>query len=150
MPGTSTIADAIAVEGLLLQLGDGDSPEDYTTIANVQDWTEPLKADTVDVTNVTMKWRARIATLLDMGTMKFKIFWVMTETTHWNEPGAVNGLRYMFTNRILGAWRIVYPNGLQSADTFDAYVTSFNVTGKVGGVFEAEIDLANSGEPTLC
>lgn len=147
MPGTSAIANSVAVEGLLLQLGNGASPEDFETIANVEDWNEPLKADTVDVTNVTNKWRARISTLLDMGSIKFKIFWVMTEGTHWNEPGAVNGLRYMFTNRILGAWRVVYPNGLQSADIFDAYVTGFAVTGKVGGVFEAEIDLANSGEP---
>jgi hypothetical protein len=29
-------------------------------------------------------------------------------------------------------------------------VTEFGITGKVGGVFEATITLANSGAPSLC
>jgi hypothetical protein len=148
MPTTSPLAAGIAVEGLLLQLGNGASPEVYTTIANVQDWNEPLKADTADVTNVGDAWRRRIATLLDMGAMKFKVFWVMAETTHWNQ--GVTGLRYLLTNRILGNWQIVYPNAQASTDVFTAYVTGFSVTGKVGGVFEAEVELSNNGQPVLC
>lgn len=151
MSSTSTIAAAIAVEGLLLQIGDGGSPEQYQTIANVEDWDETNKSDVVDVTNVGDEFRRRIATLLDMGPMKFKIFWVMTEATHWNEPGAVDGIRYIWRHRILAAWRVIYPNGLQSSDSFLAYVTNFHITGKVGGVFEAEVELnPNDGAPSLC
>lgn len=150
MPSTSPIASAIAVEGLLIQVGDGNSPEDYQTIANATDWEEPVITETVDVTNVGDSWRRRIATLHDMGKIKFKIFWVMTETTHWNQPGSWDGLRYLMINNILASWRVVYPNGLQSADIFPAYVTSFQVTGQVGNVFTADIELSNDGAPTLC
>jgi hypothetical protein len=150
MPVTSLIAPAIAVEGLLIQLGNGASPEVYTTIANATDFTLPLINETVDVTNVGMSWRARIPTLSDMGKISFKIFWVMTEPTHENAvTGSVNGLRYMYFNKVLGQWNIIYPDA--SIDNFAAYVTSFSITGKVGGVFEATIELSNSGAtPTLC
>ena len=49
--GTSAIAAAIAVEGLLLNVGNGSSPETFYTVANVSDVTLPLAAKTVDVTN---------------------------------------------------------------------------------------------------
>jgi Lambda phage tail tube protein, TTP len=150
MPGTSLIAPAIAVEGLLIQLGNGASPEVYATIANATDLTLPLTAETADVTNVTNTWRARIATLKDMGKISFKIFWVMTEPTHMNAiTSGVSGIRYLFYNSILGNWRTVYPDGNQSADIFPAYVTGFSITGKVAGVFEATIELSNSAAPTL-
>ncbi len=152
MAGTTTslIAAAIAVEGMLLQVGDAGSPQIFNTVCNVTDYTEPLTADVVDITNVGDHWRRRISTLLDMGKIKFKIFWVMTEPTHQNlVDGAIQGLRYIFTNNILADWQIVYPDGENSMDQFPAYVTSFSISGKTGNVFEAEIELSNSGEPTL-
>lgn len=150
MSSTSLVAEAIAVEGLQIQFGNGASPEHFTTVANVSDLTLPLAADTADVTNVGDTWRRRIATLLDMGKIKFKIFWVMTEPTHENAiTGNVRGLRYLFKNRILANVKVLYPDGSNSEDDFPAYVTGFSISGKVGGVFEADIELSNSGEPTL-
>lgn len=151
---TSAIAAAIAVEGLQLLMGNGASPQVFTAVANVSDFTEPITAQTQDVTNVSMKWKSYIATLLDMGKVKFKVFWVMTEPTHQNAvDGAVRGLRYVMTERILADWQIAYPDGEDSADTFSAYVTGFNIQGKVGGVFEADVELSQSSlfaEPELC
>lgn len=147
MPSTSPLGSAVAVEGLLLQIGNGQSPESYTTIANVMDVTLPTKADVQDVTNVGDSWRRRIATLLDMGTIAFTIFWVMTETTHWNQDA--RGLRYLMTNRIKRSYQLLYPNGEGSTDTFDAWVTSFSITGKVGDVFRATVNLANDNAPVL-
>lgn len=148
---TSAIASAIAVEGMVLQMGGGGSPQTYNSICNVQDWNEPDTSEVVDVTNVGDKWRRRIPTLLDLGKMKFKIFWVMREPTHQNGvTGAISGLRYIWINQILTNFQVVYPDAVQSADQFAAYVTSFSITGKVGGVFEAEIELtANTGGPVL-
>ncbi len=79
---TSAIAGAIAVEGMQIKFGNGASPEVFTTVCNVSDITLPLTADVVDITNVGDMWRRRISTLLDMGKIKFKVFWVMTEPTH--------------------------------------------------------------------
>jgi hypothetical protein len=151
---TSLLGPAIAVEGTLIQLGNGASPEVYTTIANATDLTLPLINEAVDVTNIGMSWRARIPTLHDMGKIAYKLFWVMTEPTHENAITAgVSGLRFLFFNQILGNWRIVYPFPAMSPaeDLFAAYITSFSITGKVGGVFEVNIELSSNGNtPTLC
>lgn len=147
---TSGVAAGIAIEGFQLQAGNGASPETFTTICNVQDYNEPLLGETADVTNVGDKWRRRISTLLDMGKIKFKIFWVMEEATHENAiSGNIRGLRYLFVNQILCNWKAIYPDANNSTDYFPAYVTGFSITGKVGGVFEAELELSNDGAPTL-
>lgn len=150
MPSTSAVAAAIAVEGFQLQFGNGASPEVFTTVCNVADFQLPLVGDTVEVTNVGDKWKRRISTLLDMGSMTFKVFWVMTEPTHENVvTGAIRGIRYLFINQILTNCKAIYFDGLSSTDTFPAYVTKFDIQGKVGGVFEASITLTNSGPPVL-
>ena len=148
---TSLVASAIAVEGMVLQISNGASPAVFNSICNVQDWNEPDTSETVDVTNVGDKWRRRISTLLDMGKMKAKIFWVMTEPSHQNAVNAgIQGLRYIYSQQLLVQFQVVYPNQNQSIDRFYAYVTGFQITGKVGGVFEAEIEFtANDGNPML-
>lgn len=145
IPSTSGVAPGIPVAGTQLQAGNGASPEIFTTICNVADLSLPLVAETADVTNVGCQWRSRIKTLLDMGKIKFKIFWVMEEATHENDiSGAVRGLRYLFLNLILVDWKLIYNDFNYSTDYFQAYVTGFSETGKVGGVWEAEIELTNS------
>jgi hypothetical protein len=147
---TSAIAAALAVEGFVLQIGVG-SPVSYSSVANIQDWNEPNKSDVVDITNVGDAYKRRIPTLLDIGVCKAKLFWVPTEPSHQNAiNGVIKGLRYLWINQILTAFQVVYPNLGQSVDRFQCYVTSFMVTGKVGGVFEAEIEFTpNDGNPTL-
>lgn len=129
------------------------SPPTYTTVCNASDFQEPGVSETADVTNVGDLWRARVATLLDLGKIAFKVFWIMTEPTHQNAvAGAVYGLRYLWTNRLLAAWKVIYPDGNNSADYFLAYVTKCDVSAKVGGVFEMSIELSNStigGSPTV-
>jgi hypothetical protein len=148
---TSAIAAAIAVEGLVLQIGNGQSPQGYNSICNLQDWNEPNVSDVVDITNVGDNYRRRIPTLLDVGKCMFKIFWVPTEPTHMNAiTGAITGLRYLWIHQILSSFQVVYPDVNQSVDQFTAYVTSFKITGKVAGVFEGEIELTpNTGAPIL-
>ena len=59
------------------------------------------------------------------------------------------GLRYLLVTSLLRNFAFIYPDGNQSTDAFPAYVTGFAITGKVGGVFEATIELSNSGAPQL-
>lgn len=147
---TSAIAAAIAVEGFVLQIGSG-SPVSFSSVCNIQDWDEPNKADVVEVTNVGDKYKRRISTLLDIGVCKAKIFWVMTEPSHQNAiAAAIAGLRSIWTNQNLVPFQVVYPNSVQSVDRFMCYVTSFSITGKVGHVFEAQIEFTpNDGAPLL-
>lgn len=152
MPVTSVIGPATQVRGTLLQVGNGSSPEAMQTIANATDLSLPVMSDTVDVTNVGDLWKRHIPTLNDMGKISFKVFWMMEETTHRNSlnGGTVGaGLRYLMINQLLRDFQFVYPDGNNSTDAFPAYVTSFAITGKVGNVYEASVELTNSGAPSL-
>jgi|HubBroStandDraft_1064217.scaffolds.fasta_scaffold08363_4 hypothetical protein len=147
MPSTSSLGAAVAVEGLLLQVGNGSSPETFQTITNATDWAMPIMTDVVEVTNVGDSWKRRISTLHDMGKMSFKIYWQMEDPTQNNSS---TGLRYLLINSVLRDYQAIYPNAGSSVDAWPAYVTEYGITGKVGGVFEASLTLANNGIPSLC
>lgn len=144
IPSTSALGAGLSTQGLQIQVGFG-SPPTYTTIVNATDFTMPIVAELADVTNVGNLWRSRISTLLDMGKMQFKVFWMMTEPTHENAvTGAIYGLRYLLVNRLLAAWKVIYPDGFNSTDFFVAFVTKFEINARVGGAIEATIELTNS------
>ena len=149
---TSPLGAALPVAGLALQVGNGSSPETMQTIANATDMSLPVMSETVEITNVGDTWKRKIPTLLDMGKITFKVYWMPEEPTHRNSAngGTVGaGLRYLQANKLLRDWSFVYPDGNNSTDAFPAYVTEFAITGKVGHVFEATITLSNSGPPQL-
>ncbi len=148
--GLSGVANGISVIGFQLQVGNGGSPEVFTAIANIGDYEEPITCETADVTNVAMSWRARIATIKDMGKIKFKIFWVPEDPTHENAiSGNIRGLAYLLYYNIQANYRAVYPDTNSSTDAYPAYVTGFSRALKVGGVLEATIELSNNGQPNL-
>lgn len=154
---TSSLGAAIPVEGLLLQVSNtSSSPNSFFTIANVSEFTLPLGAKTVDVTNVGNTWEAMLPTLKTYGKISMKIFWVMDEPTHENALGGSavpSGLRalYLAYPPALRQWLFLYPEAENPQDSFMAYVTGFSITGKVAGVFEATIELtANDQNPGFC
>lgn len=149
MPSTSVFGAQLGTEGLLIQVLTG-SPAVPVTIANASDVTLPTVANTVETTNFGDAWIRRFPTLLDMGKITFKVYFIPTEPTHDNQTSnAASGLRYLMINKILSTFKLVYPDTGASTDSFPAYVTSVSITGKVGGVFEGTIELSNNGAPTL-
>lgn len=152
MPFTSPLGSALQVVNLQLLVGNAASPESMQQIANATDLSIPIIADVVDVTNLGDTFHRRVATLGDMGKITFKIFWIPEEVTHRNSAGGGSvgaGLRYLLINRLLRDWQFIYPDGNDSTDAFAAYVTMFSITAKVGGVFEAQVELSNDGQPQL-
>lgn len=139
-------SSSVPVQGLLIQMGNGSSPETFTTVANISKMTEPFKAKVVDVTNVSNIWMQQIPTTLAIGDLALDLFWVMEDPTLNN---SVLGLRYAFANKVLKDVRIIYPDGNLSTDAFQAYVTQYSVTGAVNGVFTASIILSGTGTPSL-
>jgi hypothetical protein len=126
------------------------SPAGYVTILNASDVTLPAKANIVETTNFGDAWVRRFPTLLDMGNITFKVFFIPTEPTHDNATSSTaSGLRYLMLNKVLSNFKLLYPDTGASSDTFPAYVTEVSITGKVNGVFEGSITLSNSGPPTL-
>jgi|SRR5215472_1670857 len=149
MPQTSVFGAQLGTEGLLIQVQTG-SPATFVTIANASDVTLPTIANTVETTNFGDAWIRRFPTLLDMGKITFKVYFIPTEPTHDNQTSSsASGLRYLMLNKVLSTFKLTYPDTGASTDTFPAYVTSVSLTGKVGGVFEGTIELSNNGAPTL-
>jgi Lambda phage tail tube protein, TTP len=150
---TSPIAAAIDFQGILLQMAVAGSPLTYQTIANVgESWSMPITAEEVEITNAGDAWKRKITTLKDMGKITFTIYWAMQDQTHKNVQTlspTLAGLRYLLINNVLTDFAFVYPDGDLSTDYFPAYVSGFQVKGKIGGVFTAEITLTNAGPPTL-
>jgi hypothetical protein len=143
---------AVAVQGTLLQVGNGQSPESFTTIVNIDKFTLPLKARTVDVSNISSIWMQQIPTLLEIGNLQVDIFWVPEEPSHSNAPGGGSvaaGLRNLFRNKTLKNWQIIYNDGNNSTDAFQAYVTSYAITGQTANVLRATITLSGTATPQL-
>lgn len=153
MSATSPQGPAVAVEGVLFNMDNGLSPDAFQTVTNISNISLPVIAMTVDVTNVGDNWVRRFPTLHDMGKIALKLFWQMTDVTQRNEAVEgvqVSGLRWNLINNALRIFQVQYNDEFNSQDVFPAYTTSFAVAGAVGKVWEAAVELSNSGAPTLC
>lgn len=141
---------AEAAAGTLLQIGNLASPEAWQNIANVSDITGPSMAATeVDITShtsVTIPWRQKIVTLIEIGTTVVKIFWNPTDPTHNNTAGSfVGGLMYIFINRVKVPVRILHPDG--TADSFFAYISKVNKTAPIAGVLGLDVTFTGTDNP---
>ncbi len=79
MPTTSTFGAQLGTQGLLIQANIG-SPAAFLTVANAHDVTLPTKANTVETTNFGDAWVRRFPTLLDMGKVTFKVYFIGADT----------------------------------------------------------------------
>ncbi len=139
----------------LLQIGDGNSPEAYTTIANVGDINGfALAATVVDVTSHSTgnPWREKLTTLLDSGKLTFKLFFIPSDTGHKN-------LLSLFTSRGIGGTptvsgspiplRIVFPDPAATKYFFTAFISTFSIMATVAGVIEANVTFEGTGSPVF-
>jgi len=144
-------AAALAAINTLLQIGDGLSPEGWTTVANVGDF-QPIapSATVVDVTSHStgVPWRQKIITLLDAGKVTAKIFYVPKDATHDDTTGLLG----LMTNRTLTHFRIHFPDAIYPSGTkftFYGYVSTFTINSPVAGVEEGSLTIEITGQPTL-
>lgn len=148
---SDNVSPALAAEGTLLQIGSGASPEAWTTIANVGDISGPAFDSTVvDITSHSSQapFRQKIVTLLDIGAITFKLFWVPQNDTHRNAiVASIGGIRYNYINRLKQEYRLRYTDG-SSSDSFYAYVTKLSETAPVAGVYELNVTYTGTGTPT--
>jgi hypothetical protein len=149
---TSVLGASLPITGLTLSIGTSGSPDTLNIIANQEEYNQAMKSTVVMVTNVGDQFVRRQPTIVDPGEPTFKVFWVPEEPSHRNSPdaGAVTaGLRYLLIKRLLRQTEVSYPadlNGNTPADSFMAFTTSFGITGKVAGVFEAQVTMGISDQ----
>jgi hypothetical protein len=147
----SSTAIAIPAINTLLQYGNGNSPEGWTTVANIGDYAGPTMQSTiVDVTSQSTGnyWRQKITTLLDSGTLSAPIYFVPNDAGH-------QALLEIFAGRSGNTgnptfWRILFPVAAGSVPwIFTGWLSKFSMKMPVAGVIEASIDITFSGPPNI-
>lgn len=140
---------AVAAINTYLQLGDGMSPEGYTTLANVASITGPgLAANVVDVTSHSNAnpWRQKITTLLDPGDVSFDLYFVPNDTGH-------KALLALFTSRsggVASPFALSFPTtASRTVWTFNGWVSKFSTTEPVDNVIKAAVTITITGPPTF-
>lgn len=139
---------AAAAFGTLLKIGDGGSPETFTTIAEVRTISGPeLTRDTVDVTShdSPANWEEVIATILRSGNVTFGINYLPTHATHDASTGLIKDM----TDGTLRNFQLVMSDAANTTWSFAAYVVGFNPNFDHDAEINAEVTLKPSGQPTL-
>jgi TP901-1 family phage major tail protein len=127
---------------LLIKIGDGGSPENFTSVAGLRATTLALNATTVDVTNsdsVDM-WRELLA---DGGIMSATI----SGSGVFKDAASDTALRTAFFNQALCDWQIVIPSFGTMAGPFK--ITSLQYDGPYDGELKLTLSLASAGALTF-
>lgn len=141
-------SNAIAALGLLVKIGDGATPEVFTTIAELFDITGPsFSLDVADVTNQvsTGNWEEALPTVIRSGEVTFDIGFIPTNATHSQSAGLIADLK----NRTKRNFQFVFPDTGATLWSFAAFVTGFEPAGAVADALRASVTLKITGQPTL-
>jgi predicted secreted protein len=125
----------------VIKVGDGGSPETFTTIARVTDISGPtITVNTADVTNRDSQgWTDVIATTKSAGEVSFDIILDPAEPTH-----AL--LRQLVDTGQLRNFKLVLADGV-TAWQLRGYVTSYEVNSALDDAMRASITIAVTGRP---
>jgi len=127
---------------LLIKIGDGASPEVFTTVAGLRATALAFNAQTVDVTNADSadQWRE----LLAGGGVKSAS---ISGSGVFKDVASDAALRTAFFNQTLPNWQIVIPSFGTVAGPFK--VTALSYDGPYDGELKVSLSLASAGALTF-
>jgi hypothetical protein len=142
-----TVAKALAFQGTLFKVGNGASPEVFTTIAEFRGFDGPSGSATVlDASTTESTVKEKLKGLFDEGQLSGNLYF---------DPTDINGQGVLWDARKLSGaaaeknFQLVFPDSPNTILTIPGFVQSFNVTGQVDGLIEASITIEISGEVTI-
>lgn len=129
------------------------SPPSYALIANLGDFAGPTQqATVVDVSKHGDKFRQKITTLLDSGTVAAPCWFDPSVSTL---AGNSDALAELFQSRELQNWLIAFvidgtsiPDANNLVCSFNAYVSKFSFKEPVAGVWSADTEFLITGGVT--
>lgn len=142
------MSNAISAFGTLLKVGDGGSPEQFTTIAELRSISGPsFQADVLDATvhNTPTPWREFISGLLDGGEISLEINFIPTGPTH----DGSTGLLHDFVEREQRNYQLVFPDAANTTWTIPGIVTGFEMNADPAEILSASVTIKVNGAPTL-
>jgi TP901-1 family phage major tail protein len=122
---------------LLIKIGDGGSPETFTTAAGLRATTLAFNAQTIDVTNSdsTDEWRE----LLASGVRSASV----SGSGVFKDAASDAAIRAAFFDQALSNWQIVIPSFGTVSGPFK--VTSLQYEGPYDGEVKISMSLASAG-----
>ena len=127
---------------LLIKIGDGASPEVFTTVAGLRATQLSFNAQAIDVTNADSadQWRE----LLAGGGVKSA---AISGSGVFKDAASDAALRTAFFNQTLANWQIVIPSFGTVAGPFK--VTALSYDGPYDGELKLALSLASAGALTF-
>lgn len=141
------MSDGFWAYGSLLQMGDGNTPENFTTVAEVLDFATPAATrDRIDMTNHSSPggYEDKIPTLKRTGDVTFDVNWIPSDPTHDN----ATGLTSKYDSGDLVNWRIIASDEDQSEVLFAGYVMGFTGRLPVNGGGRGSVTIMPTGVVT--
>ena len=138
---------AISSHGTLLKIGDGATPEVFTTIAMVRDISGvDISLEDEDVTDQSSGgWTEFIGTLLSLGEITFGINFLPTNPTHSYSSGLIEDQ----VNKTVRNFKLVFPDSGNTTWPFSALVKKVAIKAPVKGALRGDVTLRPTGVPTM-
>ncbi len=138
----STIA--IVAQGTLLKMGDGASPEMFTTIPEVKTLTGPsVKFDLLDATSHDSPgfFKEYIPGLADGDNIAAVVNWRPSNTVH-------KAVRTNSYARTLVNFKVIFPDTPDNTVALTAYIQTIQPKADIGKILEASLTIKVTGEPS--
>ncbi len=139
---------AIFGQGAQLQIGDGQTPENFMTVAEVRSISGPSMAtDELDVTSHESQGgvREKKPGLIDPGQLTFDLAFQPGEPTH----GAKQGLLRNQLARSMDNYNLVFPQSIGFTWQFFSFVQGVPLTLPIDEVITASVTMTISGLPNF-
>lgn len=136
--------------GTKIQVGNGASPEVFTTIDNLGDIDGPgVSVNVNDTTSHSTgsPYRGKTPGLIDAGAISFPVFYNPTLPTH-SDTNTI-GLGYLFKNRIKRNFRIVGTDPSATTRQFLGFVSEFSESYPVEGIQTRDTTIEIDGAITV-
>lgn len=136
----------IAAFGAQLQIGDGASPESFTTVAEITDLTVTVNGEEVDTTNHESagSWMERDGTIKSMEISGEGNLLIADNTQDAND-GLLNDL----DNQTIRNFQIVFPDSSSTTWDVSALPSTWEASMTYDDKASLSFTLSVSGQPTL-
>ena len=135
------MTSAVLGLGTTLQVGDGASPQVYSTIAEVLTMSGPdLTAEDIEVTNFDSTAKEYISGVPDGGSINFELNWISGTQQQQLRDDVDAG-----TSR---NYKVTFPTSPNTTASFDARCTEFSMTTEPNSQIRASANLKISGSVT--
>lgn len=136
------MSNALETQGVTLKIGDGASPEVFTAISEIIDFTGPGgQAAVIDVTSLDSTAREKRMGLPDEGQFTFNGILLPDDTGQ-------SALRTARTGRTLKNFKLTLTDSPATTLSFSAYVLGFENSGGVDDVLRLSVTLEITGPVT--